>query len=184
MLSTLRRDAEVTVESQESPSRAADLPRAGGSGPRARPLAPAQCSPAQPSAIPSRPGRSYRGSPPRAPLTARWAAARAPATGGQLGSQETAELTARTPRGLCTHVTPSLPRGPLAWSRPQSNAVRPRPLSRPTAPVAPPFSWHGRLVPRSPRPQFEWTVSVASPGRHNSGGPRTCPLQVCDFHDP
>lgn len=111
MLSTLRRDAEVTVESKESPSRAADLPRAGGSGPRARPLAPAQCSPAQPSAIPSRPGRSYRGSPPRAPLTARWAAARAPATGGQLGSQETAELTARTPRGLCTHVTPSLPPG-------------------------------------------------------------------------
>lgn len=50
MLSTLRRDAEVTIESQESPSRAADLLRAGGSGPRARPLAPAQCSPAQPSA--------------------------------------------------------------------------------------------------------------------------------------
>lgn len=134
--------------------------------------------PAQPGAVSSRPGRSTRGSPPRAPLTARWAAARAPAAGGQLGLQEAAELKARTPRGLCTHVTPSRPRGPLAWSRPRppSYAVRPCPLSRPTAPVAPPFSWNGCLVPAgsapSPNGQSPWPAMA---GRPNAGGRRTCP---------
>lgn len=166
----------VTVASSESPS--AYL----GSKPTARrgfrtTLPVPGAHPAQPGAVSSRPGRSTRGSPPPAPLTARWAAARAPAAGGQLGFQEAAELKARTPRGLCTHVTPSRPRGPLAWSRP-----RPPEQRRQALPSLPTHSSCGSalflervLSSRKLRPQSERTVSLASHGRLNAGGRRTCP---------
>lgn len=141
--------------------------------------------PAQLGAVPSLPGRSTRGSPTRAPLTARWAAARSPAAGGQLGLQEAAELTARTPRGLCTHVTPSRPRG--------AARVVPPPPAEQSGQAPPSLPTHSScgsalflarvLSSRRLRPQSGRTVPTARQGRLNTGEPRTCPIKVCNFHD-
>lgn len=170
------RDAEVTVESQESPSRAADLPRARGSGPRARPLAPAQCSTEQHSAVPSHPGRSSRGLPAPGPThrslgsgprTGHWRAAGLAGDSGAHGAHAAGAVYTRDP------VPPPGAAGVVPPAEQRRQAPPPLPTDSFCGHA---LSWRGRLFPRSPRPQSEWTVSVASPGRHNSGGPRTCPL--------
>lgn len=128
--------------------------------------------PAQPSAVPSRPGRSSRGSSTHrslggGPRTGRGRAAGLAGGSGAHGAHAAGAVYTRDP----------VPPPGAARVVPPAEQRRQAPPPLPTDSSYGPALFLALLLgSRSLRPQPEWTVSAASHSRQNAGGPRTCPL--------